>query len=65
MEKKRGRNTEYLVGYGVEEWWKCWILNGIWRGRREEVVDTYWDMERKRGGSIGYLVGYGYEEGRK
>ena len=53
MEKKRGGNTEYLVGYGEEEGRKCRILGGICRGRREEVVDTYWNMDRRRGGSTG------------
>ena len=53
MERRRGGNTEYLVGYGEEEGRKCWILSGIWIGAGEEVLE------------FGYLVGYGEEEGRK
>ena len=60
-----GGSSGYLLGYGEEEGRKEWILIGIWRGRGEEVVDTYWDMERRRGGNTEYLVGYGEEEGRK
>ena len=33
-------NTEYLVGFGEEEGRKYWILSGIWRGERKEVLDT-------------------------
>ena len=40
MERKRGGNTEYLMGYGEEEGMKCWMLSGIWRGRGEDVLDT-------------------------
>ena len=53
MERRRGGNTEYLVGYGEEEGRKCWILSGIWIGAGEEVLE------------FGYLVGYGEKEGRK
>ena len=56
---KTGGSSGYLLGYGEEEGRKYCILSGIWIGRGEEVLYTYWDMETKRGGSIGYLVGYG------
>ena len=44
MERKRGGRFGYLVGYGEEKERKYWILSGIWKGRREEIFNTYWDM---------------------
>ena len=65
MGRERGESTGYLVGYGEEKGRKYWILNGIFRGRGEKILNTWWDMERKRGGSTGYLVGYVEEKGWK